>query len=485
MLKRCTNQKALRSAKSLVRDDDAWDDATWLLKFLTPFLAALRRLEGKFSDIGAAFAELALLRERIREFKRKAESESAALPTKVDWDGVISTFDSVVRPDIHPWMHAAYYLHPWRLKCPLTLDQETCFADTEASHYGHVMKTIQDLAPSSCTPAAILKEYTRYKDRDSPLLQEGSMLMLGITKHTPPLVLWDHLGEEFPILAAVARRLFTVPASSSGIERTWSQYRHIQSKSRSRLSTQKTDQLVFCFAQLNAWGPERKQKEERDESTADDPETESSDSSASEESDTGESDEGEDDAPDLEPAGRGHDEARSDGDDEEETAAAPRAKRGRLTVENGRIGIERAENGEKFEEDTDERAATQESKRRRRSREKAQNEGDEDDNTQATEAVTATTRRRRTTEKVRKKGDGDSDDDEESEDKDGADDTAAASEAKRRRRNIDSMRDDSDGHQDNTDKAEAVTATELPRRSPDNGRRASRLRRKNTMYDSN
>jgi hypothetical protein len=59
---------------------------------------------------------------------------------------------------------------------------------------------------------------------------------------------WSQYGiSDYPFLAKIALRLFTVPTSSAAAERVWSIYSFIHSKRRNRLGIQKVEKLVFIY----------------------------------------------------------------------------------------------------------------------------------------------------------------------------------------------------------------------------------------------
>ena len=62
------------------------------------------------------------------------------------------------------------------------------------------------------------------------------------------LQFWCQYGkDEFPLLAKIAVRLYTVPTSLAAAERVWSVYSFIHSKKRNRLGLKKVEKLAFIY----------------------------------------------------------------------------------------------------------------------------------------------------------------------------------------------------------------------------------------------
>jgi hypothetical protein len=179
----------------------------------------------------------------------------------VDWNILLEIFERTVVPTVHRYMHAGFFLHPLTLVNPLKDDTVNAMCEAGSSHVALVLEGIGAVAGPDVPAGELLAEFHRYELRECRALRPENLLVKGITKDTNPGVWWDSLRSEFPLLSRVARRLFAIPPSSSGIERTWSNYSRIQAKCRNRMSVATAQKLVTCFTSLKCQktgeGPEQ------------------------------------------------------------------------------------------------------------------------------------------------------------------------------------------------------------------------------------
>jgi hypothetical protein len=93
LLRRCSNQKRIRRAKSAVESASAWDNATWILSFLAPFHHAIVSLQSDDTDLGMAFHKLVELRGHVAAAATPDPESIAELPSLLDWAQMLQTFD--------------------------------------------------------------------------------------------------------------------------------------------------------------------------------------------------------------------------------------------------------------------------------------------------------------------------------------------------------------------------------------------------------
>jgi hypothetical protein len=84
-------------------------------------------------------------------------------------------------------------------------------------------------------------ELVRQKSSDSNAAWTGDMRGL------MPRQWWRLMGDKWPCISSIARRLFELPASSSACERFWSSSDFILRKSRNRLSEHNADHLLSIY----------------------------------------------------------------------------------------------------------------------------------------------------------------------------------------------------------------------------------------------
>ena len=60
---------------------------------------------------------------------------------------------------------------------------------------------------------------------------------------------WFNQGKEFPLLSIIAKNVFIIPASSSEIERRFSQFNsmNVVSKKRNRLNKDRVDEIMMML----------------------------------------------------------------------------------------------------------------------------------------------------------------------------------------------------------------------------------------------
>jgi hypothetical protein len=259
IIKRCTNQKRMRKMQELVQDEHNWIEARWIYRFLLPFHLALRRMEQSASDLGLAFRCLAQLRNHVT--RMSAALTRATLPRRANWNHIVSIFDSYVLPDVSDVMHAAYHLHPLTIIKPLP---ESVVQGLQGSGPPHAVRARQGISElqkksSRAEQVRMLLEMHAFQESVPPTeqavvhgLRASSILITGFIKGMSASKWWKDLMEELPSLSSVGQRAFQIPAASSGIERTWAVFRHVQTSIRSRLGFEKSNKLAECFQQLNA-----------------------------------------------------------------------------------------------------------------------------------------------------------------------------------------------------------------------------------------
>jgi len=58
---------------------------------------------------------------------------------------------------------------------------------------------------------------------------------------------WEMFGSHLPALQKLAMRVLTAPVSASAGERNWSAYKHIIRDTRTRLTSEHAEQLVYVY----------------------------------------------------------------------------------------------------------------------------------------------------------------------------------------------------------------------------------------------
>lgn len=70
-----------------------------------------------------------------------------------------------------------------------------------------------------------------------------------------PVDFWTIAQPHFPDLSKIAFKLLQIPASTAQLERVFSMWQHIHSKTRNRLTFERSKKLMHIYYNLNAVGP--------------------------------------------------------------------------------------------------------------------------------------------------------------------------------------------------------------------------------------
>jgi hypothetical protein len=203
------------------------------------------------TDLGMAFHKLVELRGHVAAAATPDPESIAELPSLLDWAQMLQTFDDTVLPDVSSVMHAAGFLHPRTLKEPPDSQHVEALSGSEKSHISRAMEGILQLTPAGTSNSALLKEFNSFRTRSVSLLARDGLLMRGLCASTSALSVWSALSAELPLLGEVSERMYGIPPSSAGMERTWSTFRFIHSDMRNSLGRERVDKLVVCNKQLS------------------------------------------------------------------------------------------------------------------------------------------------------------------------------------------------------------------------------------------
>ncbi len=101
--------------------------------------------------------------------------------------------------------------------------------------------------PGSVPPSKVLDEFETYITESSLPMEEpvDPMVPDGKCRPVRPLKYWLVNQQRFPILGAIARDLFGIPASSGSIERVFSTASDITSAKRNRTKSDLLEKLLF------------------------------------------------------------------------------------------------------------------------------------------------------------------------------------------------------------------------------------------------
>lgn len=106
------------------------------------------------------------------------------------------------------------------------------------------------------------KVYTEYGAFSTGSEYFGQPHVINARMFEEPISWWANHGASTPLLQALAFKLLSQPASCSCAERNWSTYSMIQSIKRNRLTTSRSEDLVFVHCNLRLLS--RKSKEYTD-----------------------------------------------------------------------------------------------------------------------------------------------------------------------------------------------------------------------------
>jgi hAT family C-terminal dimerisation region len=61
---------------------------------------------------------------------------------------------------------------------------------------------------------------------------------------------------EFPEVSSLALKYVSLPSSTASLERVFSMWQHVHSKSRNRLSKETSEKLIFIYHSLKTMSPD-------------------------------------------------------------------------------------------------------------------------------------------------------------------------------------------------------------------------------------
>jgi hypothetical protein len=210
--------------QNTVGDENFWKSVDVALKILKPISSAILKMESRKSDLSDVYSTFQSL---VSEFA--ADNEILELINK-RW-AFIHTES----------MGIAYFLNP---KTKAGSDMVgTDRVDTIDQLEEYVSKNLSNKSEE------IEKEIESF----THLVSNPSSKISRHIQTKSVKFFWNVIGEpKFPILAKVAKIVYSIPTSQAATERVWSYYDFIHSKRRNRLSVEKATKLVFLYARYLA-----------------------------------------------------------------------------------------------------------------------------------------------------------------------------------------------------------------------------------------
>lgn len=234
ILKQTKGKEAVEQFKEAVDDPTFWRRlrrVEILLKFPTDILGVLERDE---SDISMVYHYFMALYDHFAD-KNKEMKKVFGESTLIDIRALIEKRWDFVHTSS---MGFAYRLCP-RYMNGKWIGHDKADTRIQFKEYVRTFFGENDDAVREC-----LKEMRAFMMMPMAVSQERFELYAGLTG----IEYWCQFGKtQFPTLAEVATRIFTVPTSSAAAERAWSTYSFLWSKRRNKLAANKVEMLTIIY----------------------------------------------------------------------------------------------------------------------------------------------------------------------------------------------------------------------------------------------
>nr|KAJ0198503.1 hypothetical protein LSAT_V11C700348480 [Lactuca sativa] len=138
--------------------------------------------------------------------------------------------------------HLIYYIDAWLME-----DSTSCAAHRDGEISQERTKCFQRLFPNDDEYSRVLDEYEMISMKNGPFEDLTSISKMATME---PKNWWVKFGAKTPFHQTLDFRLLGQPSSSSCVERNWSTYAFIHSPKRSKLTTSRTQDLVYIHNNL-------------------------------------------------------------------------------------------------------------------------------------------------------------------------------------------------------------------------------------------
>ena len=150
-----------------------------------------------------------------------------------------------------PAIALAYYLDP--KYCGKYLSQDH-------SIISYILEEISKLIDEEFREQ-LTKESLQYHSKSGPFVSEYLWTNEAIEN---PIIWWEVMQTELPIVGAIASKLMLIPASSAASERNWSHFGFIHSLKRNRLTNECVFKLVSVYSYYKTLKNSKIVQEEKD-----------------------------------------------------------------------------------------------------------------------------------------------------------------------------------------------------------------------------
>ncbi|KAK9697669.1 hypothetical protein RND81_08G052600 [Saponaria officinalis] len=224
--------------KECVISDRWWDKLEYFLSFTSPIYNMIRLADCDSSIEGREYDIWDTMIEEVREKIFKEEGEN--LLTETRWNKT--------NTPLHCMAHALvpkYYSESW-LQSGTGIDPRVpSNEDNEVSLNRD--KCLKKMFPNNDDFKKVYAEYGMFSG-GLGFFAETHVAEARVNEE--PLSWWANYGTSTPMLQALAFKLLSQPASSSCCERNWSAFGNIQSVKRNKLTSDRTEDLVYVHKNL-------------------------------------------------------------------------------------------------------------------------------------------------------------------------------------------------------------------------------------------
>lgn len=252
-----------REVKKCIVDDTFWDQLDYLLSFTEPIIDMLRVADTDAPVLHLVYDMWDSMIENVKKRIFEHEGEDMDIGRSSFFDAIHQILESRWNKSNTPLHCMAHSLVP-KYYCDAWLNGGGNGVTRVAPHEDHEVsinrsKCFKRLFPNQTD---LRKVYTEYGAFSTSSEYFGQPHVIDARMFEEPISWWANHGASTPLLQALAFKLLSQPASSSCAERNWSTYSVIQSIKRNRLTTSRSEDLVFVHCNLRLLS--RKSKEYTD-----------------------------------------------------------------------------------------------------------------------------------------------------------------------------------------------------------------------------
>ncbi|KAL1204457.1 hypothetical protein V5N11_004043 [Cardamine amara subsp. amara] len=236
-----------RFAKEKILNDDWWETVSYIIDFTRPIYDMIRVCDTDKPCLHLVYEMWDSMIEKVKSEIYKKEGLNLSDYSHF-YDVVHDILVDRWAKNNTPLHCLAHSLNP-RFYSEAWLDEDSTrigpHKDGEVST--ERMKCFRRLFPSIEDHTKVMTEYALFSTKSGPF---EDLICISEMSTMEPKFWWANFGAQTPILQTLAFKVLGQPSSSSCAERNWSTYSFIHSLKRNKLTTSRTQDLVYIHNNL-------------------------------------------------------------------------------------------------------------------------------------------------------------------------------------------------------------------------------------------